>query len=628
VRGRQPHMKDQPIRVERDRAYPMSAAEAWRLLADTDHLNRTIGLPAVEFSPPGPEADPRADPLVRRARARVFGVVPVRWQEFPFDWIRERRYAVRRDFERGPIATMEVGIELMPSGPGVTVRSYAEATPAGPLGRLARGTITSSVDDTLDFCDRYLARQRAGLADPVPVPRGRPAVHRAELDRRLAQLAAAPVPARLVARLKERICEGSDDQLIGIRPFALAGVWGADRHEVLRLFLHATRAGLFELRWELMCPTCRVPKQEAETLAKLPVRFHCDTCGIAYDVDFDQRVELRFSVHPAIRKATSQVYCIGGPLRTPHIVAQQYLRPHEDRQVDIAPAGAVQLRTVRSAHRLLLTPGPAPGARGRDVTITYSAGRWVGPHSLMRDGGLAVPAGSRLVLRNQTDGPILAAIEDLAWTAEATTAAQVTTLQEFRDMFSSEVLAPGQQLAVSHVAFLFSDLKGSTRLYEGLGDAPAYSRVSRHFDFIRQAVGHGGGGIVKTMGDGVMCAFYRLDEALGTAIRLQQEVTAWCREEDIDPPLVLKVGVHHGPAIAMTANDNLDYFGRTVNVAARVAGQSRGGDVVVLRDVLAQADPSIVRASGITAEPFTTRLRGLDEDQHLVRLARAGPPRG
>jgi adenylate cyclase len=333
------------------------------------------------------------------------------------------------------------------------VRSYAEVVPASALARLARGPITSSVDDTLDFCDRYLARQRAGRADPVPVPRGRPAVRRAELDRRIARLTATPIPAGLVARLKERICEGSDDQLTGIRPFALADAWGASRLDVLRLFLHATRAGLFELRWELMCPTCRVPKQEAETLARLPIRFHCDTCGIAYDTDFDQRVELRFSVHPSIRQATSQVYCIGGPLRTPHIVAQQYLRPHEDRRVDLGvavQAGPVQLRTVRAAHRLLLTPGPAD-ARHRDVTITYSAGRWVGPHSLMGDDGLAVPAGASLVLRNQTSGPILAAVEELAWTGEATTAAQVTTLQEFRDLFSSEVLAPGQQLAVRHV---------------------------------------------------------------------------------------------------------------------------------------------------------------------------------
>ena len=253
----------------------------------------------------------------------------------------------------------------------------------------------------------------------------------------------------------------------------------------------------------------------------------------------------------------------------------------------------------------------------------------MGPHSLTTDDGLTVPGGAHLVLRNQTGGAILATIEDLAWTTGATSAAQVTTMQEFRELFSSEVLAPEQQLAVSHIAFLFSDLKGSTQLYEGIGDAPAYSRVNRHFDFIRQAVGQGGGSVVKTMGDGVMCAFHRLDDALRTAIALQAHVTDWCGEQSIDPPLSLKVGVHHGPAIAMTANDQLDYFGRTVNLAARVADQSRGADVVVLRDVLDQAGESLLgEYRGVAAEPFTTTLRGLAHDQRLVRLtvepARAG----
>jgi len=614
-------MKHQPMRFEQARSYPMTLAEAWRLLADTDHLNRSIGLPAVQFS-----ALP--DPLIRQARAKAFGVIPVRWQELPFDWIRERRYAVRREFDGGPIAVMIVGLELRPAEDGVTVLSYAECTPANISGRLAWRLTRSSVTDLLDFCDHYLQRREAGRTDPVPVPSGRPTVNRALLDARLRDLASAPVQPELVPLLKERIVDGSDDQLTGIRPFALAGLWDADRFEVLRLFLHATSAGLFELRWELMCPNCRVPKAETGSLAQLPVRFHCDTCGITYDSDFDQRVELRFSIHPAIRRASSQVYCIGGPLRMPHSVAQQYLRPHEDRRIDLSLTGPVQLRTVRAAHRLLLAPAPA-GTRDRDITLTYSSGRWVGPHSLARDDGLAVPDGSHLVLRNQTEGPILAAIEDLAWTSEATSAAQVTTMQEFRELFSSEVLAPQQQLAVSHIAFLFSDLKGSTQLYEGIGDAAAYGRVNRHFDFIRQAVNQSGGSIVKTMGDGVMCAFHRLDDALATAIQLQAQVTAWCREQGIDPPLALKVGAHHGPAIAMTANDHLDYFGRTVNLAARVADQSHGDDVVLLREVLGQVDQSLLNGrDDITIEPFTTKLRGLAQDQHLVRLTVQAAGRG
>jgi class 3 adenylate cyclase len=614
-------MKHQPIRFERERSYPMPVAEAWRLLADTDHLNRAIGLPSVEFS-----ALP--DPLVRQARARAFGVIPVRWRELPFDWIRERRYAVRREFDGGPIAVMVAGIELVPAGPGVTVRSWAECTPANITGRLAWRLTRNSVTDLLDFCDHYLRRKQEGRADPVPVPRARPTVNRALLDQRLGELAGAPVRPGLIRLLEERIEEGSDDQLTGIRPFALAGQWGADRLDVLRLFLHATSAGLFELRWELMCPGCRVPKAETGSLARLPSQFHCDTCGVTYDSDFDQRVELRFSVHPAIRRVSGEVYCIGGPLRMPHTVAQQYLRPHEDRRIDLTLTGPVQLRTVRAAHRLLLAPAPA-GARARDITVTYASGRWTGPHSLTEDGVLTVPGGSHLVLRNQTAGPILAAIEDLAWTSESTSAAQVTTMQEFRELFSSEILAPGQQLAVGHIAFLFSDLKGSTQLYEGIGDAPAYSRVSRHFDFIRQAVSRRGGSIIKTMGDGVMCAFHCLDDALATAIELQAQVTAWCQEQGIDPALALKVGVHHGPAIAMTANDRLDYFGRTVNLAARVASQSRGGDVVVLREVLDRAGPSLFTGrDGLSREPFTARLRGLAQDQRLVRITVRPAARG
>jgi adenylate cyclase len=201
--------------------------------------------------------------------------------------------------------------------------------------------------------------------------------------------------------------------------------------------------------------------------------------------------------------------------------------------------------------------------------------------------------------------------------ADATPATEVTALQEFRDLFSSEVLAPGQQLAERHIALVFSDLKGSTRRYEEIGDAAAYSRVSRHFDFIKQSVARRGGTIVKTMGDGVMCAFTRFDDALEAALEMQREVGPWCEGEGIDPPLVLKLGVHAGPVIAMTANGRLDYFGRTVMVAARLGAQSRGGDIVLLGDVYDRAPAAFGEA---VEESFTTRLRGLEAERRLVRL--------
>lgn len=606
-------MRCRTVRLEDRRRYPMSRNEAWRLLADTDHLNRSIGLPPVEFS-----ALP--DPLLRGARAKAFGLIPVRWKEFPFEWVREERYVVRREFESGPVGIAEIGIELAADADAVIVKAFADLTAPTLVTPALKRLAMPQVTELLNFCDRYLARRAAGRVDPVPVPDQRPTVDTGRLERLLTELRGHPVRIDLIAALRERIVEGSDDQLVRLRPFALADGWGADRQEVLRLMLHATRCGMFELRWELMCPNCRVPKDEVGSLSDLPARFHCEICGISYGATFDQCVELRFSIHPAIRAASDHVYCIGGPLRMPHIAAQQYLLPHEERRLALADAAPLQLRTVGSTSRLGIVRGPAKG-RPETVTLTYADGRWTAPHSLTADDTLSLPAGTALLLRNQTAAPVVAVLEDAAWSADATTAAEVTTMQEFRDLFSSEVLAPGQQHAIRHIALVFSDLKGSTRLYEGIGDAAAYSRVNRHFDFIKQAVTRLNGSIVKTLGDGVMCAFQQLDDALAAAIQMQQQVYPWCELQEIDPPLVLKLGLHVGPAISMTANDRLDYFGRTVNIAARLGDQSRGNDVVMLRDVFDQASSRItLDHKNVAAERFNTRLRGFDAEQELIRL--------
>jgi adenylate cyclase len=612
-------MRTRTIRVEQQRRYRMSPAEAWRLLADTEHLNRSVGLPPVEFTP-------LPDPLVRAAQAKALRFFPVRWREFPFEWVREQRYVVRREFENGPMSSVEVGIELTPAGDDVLVKSFADFSADNVAGRVLWRLGRAPVAELLNFCDRYLARKASGRADPVPTPEARAEIDTDRLERLLTELRAAPVHPELIGPLRERVIDGSDDQLVRLRAFALADAWRADRLEVLRLMLHATRCGLFELRWELMCPNCRVPKEEVDSLAKLPVRLHCEICGISYGADFDESVELRFSIHPSVRKAADVIYCIGGPLRMPHLAAQQYLRPGEEREIRIVPSAPLQLRTVGSTRRLRIVSGPR-NERITAVKVTYADGTWVAPHSLADAGTLQLPEGAALSLRNQTGGAVLATLEDDAWTTDATTAARVTALQEFRDLFSSEVLAPGQEHAIRHIALLFSDLQGSTHMYEGIGDAAAYSRVNRHFDFIRQAVVRAGGTVVKTMGDGVMCAFPVLDDALEAAIGMQEQVAAWCREQDIDPPLTLKLGVDTGPVIAATANDRLDYFGRTVNIAARLGDQSRGHDVVLLGDVFPQASERLTGGrANLSVETLTRQLRGLDGVQPLVRLS--VPPAG
>ncbi len=611
-------MRHPRIRYERQRDYPISPSEAWRLLADTDHLNRSIGLPAVDFSP----MDGARGKVVREARSRAFGLIPVRWREYPFEWVRERRYVVRREFETGPVAVIEGGIELTPIDAGVRVKAYAEFTPANLSGRVLWRLGARSVDDTAAYCERYLERKADGEVDPTPVPERRPRLDRVQLESLMEQLRRSTMRPELLRWLERTLLEGGDDQLYRVRPYAVADAWGVDRLEVLRLFLHAARLGLFELRWELMCPICRVPKAESQRLAELPTRYHCDSCGIDYATEFDERVELRFSVHPSVRRVAGQVYCVGGPLRTPHIVAQQYLRPNEARRLDISVARALRLRAVGGARHLRLTPTPET-RWSSEVSLIYADGRWTGPHSLATgDDSLAIPSSASLDLRNQTAGPLLVVLEDLDWTSQATTAAEVTTLPEFQQLFKSEMLAPGQEITVKEVALVASALRPSASLFDAAAAGTEKSRRASHVEFITEQAMQSRGVIVQVDGQTVTAAFYRIGDAIACASGAQRLVVAWSDSRGIAPPLQLGMGVHVGPVTALNGDERLEYFGRTVDAAGELAAEAQDGDILLLRRVFDQAKASLPReVESWSADQPAAPLRPGLASEPLIRLA-------
>ena len=186
-----------------------------------------------------------------------------------------------------------------------------------------------------------------------------------------------------------------------------------------------------------------------------------------------------------------------------------------------------------------------------------------------------------LCLENRAEHPLTLVVERRDWVKDALTAHQVTALQAFRDMFSDEVLRPGDEVAIGTVTLMFTDLKGSTALYDRVGDAHAFHMVREHFAVLAKAVREHDGAIVKTIGDAVMAVFADPAQAV-RALAIQSR-----------PPegLAIKLGLHSGPCVAVTLNGQLDYFGSTVNLAARLESLSRGGDIV-LSDRLA-SDPAV-----------------------------------
>ena len=85
--------------------------------------------------------------------------------------------------------------------------------------------------------------------------------------------------------------------------------------------------------------------------------------------------------------------------------------------------------------------------------------------------------------------------------------AVVSSLQDFRDLFSSEMLSLNETFSIENLGFLFTDLKGSTEMYERLGDAQAFALVKEHFYIMERLVRQHSGAVVKTIGDAVMAVF-------------------------------------------------------------------------------------------------------------------------
>src|SRR5690606_7044715 len=142
----------------------------------------------------------------------------------------------------------------------------------------------------------------------------------------------------------------------------------------------------------------------------------------------------------------------------------------------------------------------------------------VGPESIEAE---ARPAGGgaselEIVVASGSE-PVVVLLERAGWAADAVLGSVMSCFPEFLDLFATEAPARGVDLRVGHLALLFSDLVGSTALYQRVGDARAFALVEEHFRRAGRIIAKEGGAIVKTMGDAIMASFPTLCEAVRAA---------------------------------------------------------------------------------------------------------------
>jgi len=458
-------------------------------------------------------------------------------------------------------------------------------------------------------------------------------------DARFAALAQVAEP-RVVDAIVELVEHGADPALNRINVLEFAEARDLPLDPVIDAFVHASRLGLFDMSWNLLCPGCGGVLDAQASARGVKGHYNCTLCATAYQPSFDDMVEISFTVSRSVREIRAhdpdrldpmafyrEIYFNQG-LVVPTAegwdafmddvaIALEPVAPGERVVLGIdLPAGFVIVFDAVTHGTAFLDVKGAPVRERREVAVPFRFGTTDAQRFELAPGPV------RLSLHNTTDRRIVPGVfragdrlhELFHERRTFFTAKQLITNQTFRDVYRTDTLDVDQRFAISSLTVLFTDLKSSTELYERVGDLVAYDLVQKHFRVLAEVVRSEGGAVVKTIGDAIMATFPTPDRGLGAALGMRDAMMRFNAESQRDD-LLVKIGLHAGPCLAVMLNERLDYFGSTVNIAARVQGLAAAQSILTTEPVLEHAAVrELVAARGLSLAPQRASLRGIRDE--------------
>ena len=530
--------------------------DLWPWIADTSRMNRALGTAEMHFE----------EREGKRWGSSKPGGVKHEWIEMPWNWVANQWLTCTRIYERGFMKVMYAIHRLEPIDKGTRVYLYFGAIPRNTLGsaalRLGFPSIEKAYRRVLPALAQQLDRLRPEVLQLPPPALGESAEARLRGARELLIGRGLSKPA--VDALIDYIRTGDDVDLHRIQVRERARVWRLPEDDVLRVALHATRAGLLALSWDTVCPHCRGVRDENAALSSLKAQSHCEACQIDFTTDTQESVEVTFRVHPSIRDVPDQVYCSAEPAKKDHIRVQTTLPP--GAEVALVP------------H---LKPGRYSVWRDHDggwYLDVDDAGAQTVKWQLHEEGTvIAAKPDATVAFVNDDTEEHLFTIEETKWSDHALRAAHLLTFQDFRDLFSEEYIGADVRLGVGEQTLLFTDVVGSTAFYASRGDPAAFVEIKKHFDEVFAIVVKNRGAVVKTIGDAVMATF--VDPV--AAVRASRQIHDTFHPQRTDTPIRLRISLNTGPCIAVRLNANADFFGGTVNVAAKLQALAEGYQIAM-----------------------------------------------
>jgi class 3 adenylate cyclase len=445
--------------------------------------------------------------------------------------------------------------------------------------------------------------------------------------------------------IEELVRDAPDRDLCRVNVIDFARQARVDEERAVAAFLHAARLGLFELSWNVLCPGCGGVLDTSTTLKSVNKdEYDCALCAAGYRPTLDEMVEVTFTVSRRVRRIAAhdphelpfgeyfrQIFW-GSGIDVPDDFEQLVEEIVLD-QVELPPGEKALLSLQLPAEFVIVMDPVTHGTQFLDVKGEPTRERQ--NLSLVFD-KLRAPTGTvtlrpgplRLTLENRTDTRLLPGLwiagdklhELLGRRRPFLTAKRLLTNQVFRDIYGTDTIDVEQRLKITSLTFLFTDLKGSTELYERVGDLVAFDLVKAHFRVLNEIVASEAGAIVKTIGDAVMATFPTPDRAVSAALRMREamrDLNDGRSRED----LLLKIGIHEGPCLAVVLNDRQDYFGTTVNIAARVQALADSRTILATRSVVTDPQASaLLETSGLKPVSQHRTLRGIADEMAVYEI--------
>ena len=448
-----------------------------------------------------------------------------------------------------------------------------------------------------------------------------------------------------VSAIEELVRDAPDHALSRVNAVDFATKACLDQERAIAAFLHAARLGIFELSWNVLCPGCGGVLDTSATLKSVNrEEYDCAMCATEYRPTLDEMVEVTFTVSRRVRRIAAH---------NPHeLPLAEYFRqvfwgsgfdvPEDFEQVfEEVTLDAIELPPGEKAHMSLQLPAEfvivmdpvthgtqfldvkgEPTRERQNLSLVFDKVRAPTGTTTMRPGPL------RLSLENRTDTRLLPGLwiagdklhELLGRRRPFLTAKRLLTNQVFRDLYGADTIDVDQRLKITSLTFLFTDLKGSTELYERVGDLVAFDLVRVHFRVLNEIVAAEAGAVVKTIGDAVMATFPTPDRAVAAALRMREAMHAH-NDDRSRENLLLKIGIHEGPCLAVVLNDRQDYFGTTVNIAARVQALADSRTILATGAVVTHPQASsLLKTNGLKPISQRRALRGIADEVAVYEI--------